>query len=53
MTYLNAVNKEGDVPNDQVKAQIKAQEPPYNWFPYVSNLGKNLDNVFKIWDAVS
>ena len=52
-TYLDAANKEGDPPSEKIKAQIKAQESPYKWFQFVSNLSKNLDNAFKLWDAVS
>ena len=51
-TYLNAINKDGVQPTDKLKGQIKAQEDPYNWFQFVSNLSKNLDNAFKLWDAV-
>jgi|SRR2546423_9884505 len=52
-TYLDAINKDGVQPTDKLKAQIKAQEEPYKWFLFVSNLSKNLDNAFKLWDAVS
>jgi hypothetical protein len=51
-TYLDAVNKDGVQPTDKLKGQIKAQEDPYKWFLSVSNLSKNLDNAFKLWDAV-
>jgi hypothetical protein len=51
-TYLNAINKDGVLPTDKLKSQIKAQEDPYTWFQFVSNLSKNLDNAFKLWDAV-
>lgn len=52
-TYLDAINKDGTQPTDKFKGQIKAQEDPYTWFQFVSNLSKNLDNAFKLWDAVS
>src|SRR5271170_1962361 len=50
-TYLNAINKDGVQLTDKLKGQIKAQEDPYTWFLFVSNLSKNLDNAFKLWDA--
>ena len=52
-TYLDAINKDEVQPTDKLKGQIKAQETPYFWFEHVSNLSKNLDNAFKLWDAVS
>ena len=52
-TYFDAINKDGVQPTDKLKGQIKAQEDPYKWFLFVSNLSKNLDNAFKLWDAVS
>jgi hypothetical protein len=52
-TYLDAINKDGTQPTDKLKGQIKAQEDPYTWFRFVSNLTKNLDSAFKLWDAVS
>jgi hypothetical protein len=52
-TYLDAINKDGVQPTEKLKGQIKAQEDPYTWFQFVSNLSKNLDNGFKLWDAVS
>ena len=52
-TYLDAINKDGVQPTDKLKGQIKAQEEPYTWFQFVPNLSKNLDNAFKLWDAVS
>lgn len=51
-TYLDAINKDGVQPTDKLKGQIKAQEDPYTWFQFVPNLSKNLDNAFKLWDAV-
>jgi hypothetical protein len=51
-TYLDAINKDGVQPTDKLKGQIKAQEEPYTWFQFVPNLSKNLDNAFKLWDAV-
>jgi Temperature dependent protein affecting M2 dsRNA replication len=51
-TYLDAINKDGVQPTDKLKSQIKAQEEPYTWFQFVPNLSKNLDNAFKLWDAV-
>jgi hypothetical protein len=52
-TYFDAINKDGTQPTDKLKGQIKAQEKPYTWFQFVSSLTKNLDNAFKLWDAVS
>ena len=51
-TYLDAINKDGVQPTDTLKGQIKAQEQPYVWFQFVNNLSRNLDNAFKLWDAV-
>jgi hypothetical protein len=51
-TYLDAINKDGVQPTDKLKGQIKAQEEPYTWFRFVPSLSKNLDNAFKLWDAV-
>jgi hypothetical protein len=51
-TYLDAINKDGVQPTDKLKGQIKAQEDPYTWFQFVPNLSRNLDNAFKLWDAV-
>ncbi len=51
-TYLDELNKSGDLPSDKLKAHIKSQEDPYVWFSFVSNYSKNLANAWKLWDAV-
>ena len=51
-TYFDAINKDGDQPTEKLKGQIKAQEEPYTWFQFVNSLSRNLDNAFKLWDAV-
>ena len=51
-TYLDELNKSGDPPSDKLKAEFKGQVEPYMWFSNVSNMSKNLDNAWKLWDAV-
>lgn len=51
-TYLDLANKEGDPPPASIKNKIRTQEKPYSYFQFVSNLGKNLDMAFRLWDGV-
>ena len=65
LTYLNELTRKGgDAPSVSLKSKIKNQEQKkvradgddyeynYKLFAHVSSMPKNLEDAFKIWDAV-
>jgi hypothetical protein len=52
-TYFDQVTS-GEEPSEENKDKVKSGLTPHNWFrnAKVKNLGKSLDTVHSIWDAV-